>query len=373
MEHENVKNYLNLLRQSEKYYLTANWFTKIESLLIMNALKMSVAVQKRVDTSIFYELAVKCLNVFNVEQKDDIQYIFKNIIFSSSFYPSEVLIRHLNIADDDANTLQTSLSNLPEILEVYSQVLGLKNVRKQISFSKTIFFYHFSLQKSLLLIDSRSIDIKIGNIIPVDWIYSPILIMYSEQQENKSKLSETEQLHLIKNCLRWIYIYEVYFPELAACINVTDRFCRLACVFLASDTLFLETHIENLLEKCLRLIISKSGQNLNFNKSVQGKLDLRKFVVMVYEFVVGLSNFQDFYAQLLEQYQGVSYGNVLFGNVVLIPLAQKHNVKWRKTLWSEYAGVAQILNVTPEQVVTILFAAFIVCYIIVGVLVFLPN
>lgn len=65
---------------------------------------------------------------------------------------------------------------------------------------------------------------------------------------------------------------------------------------------------------------------------------------------VGLSNFQDFYTQLLEQYQGVSYGNILFANVILIPLAQKHNVKWRKILWSEYAGVVQILNITPDQV-----------------------
>lgn len=70
-----------------------------------------------------------------------------------------------------------------------------------------------------------------------------------------------------------------------------------------------------------------------------------------YNLLLGLSNFQDFYAQLLEQYQGVSYGNVLFGNVILIPLAQRHSVKWRKTLWSEYAGVVQILNTTPEQVI----------------------
>lgn len=95
--------------------------------------------------------------------------------------------------------------------------------------------------------------------------------MYSEQQENKHKLSEEEQIHLIKNCLRWIYIYEVYFPELAECINVSDRFCRLACVFLASDNLFLEPDIGNLLEKCLKLIMEKNGNDLQFNKSIQGK------------------------------------------------------------------------------------------------------
>lgn len=81
-----------------------------------------------------------------------------------------------------------------------------------------------------------------------------------------------------------------------------------------------------------------------------------------------MNNFQDFYAQLLEQYQGVSYGNILFANVILIPLAQRHNVKWRKTLWSEYAGAVQILNMTPEQVLHYMYinlnflnSYFVVC------------
>lgn len=68
--------------------------------------------------------------------------------------------------------------------------------------------------------------------------------------------------------------------------------------------------------------------------------------------ILGLTNFQDFYTQLLEQYQGVSYGDNLFGNVVLVPLAQKHNVQFRKTLWSEYMGVVQTFNVTEEQIIS---------------------
>lgn len=94
----------------------------------MNVLKISVAAQKCVDTAGFYELAVKSLNVFNVEQKADIEYVFKNIIFSTSFYPSEVLIKNLNITE--SSILQTSLSNLEDVQEVYSQVLGLKQVFK---------------------------------------------------------------------------------------------------------------------------------------------------------------------------------------------------------------------------------------------------
>lgn len=157
--------------------------------------------------------------------------------------------------------------------------------------------------------------------------------MYSNQQQNKSA-KEEEQIYVIRNCLRWILIYETYFPALAASINPTDRFCRLACVFLGSDSLFLCEEIHTLLEVCFKNVI-KFEKDLNFNKEIQG-----------------LSNFQDFYTQLLEQYQGVSYGDCLFGNIILVPLAQKHLKQFKKTLWSEYMGAVQIFNVTPEKLIS---------------------
>lgn len=113
-------------------------------------------------------------------------------------------------------------------------------------------------------------DVKLGNIVPSDWIYSPILIVYSDQQKNKAELPEDQQIHIIKNCLRWIYIYETHFPELAALINTTDRFCRLSCVFLGSDSLFLNAEIHKLLEMCLRIVIDKYESELNFDQPVNG-------------------------------------------------------------------------------------------------------
>lgn len=177
------------------------------------------------------------------------------------------------------------------------------------------------------------IDIKIGNVIPVDWIYSPIISLYSSQQKNKSVYAEEQQTQLVLNCLRWIFIYETYFPSLANMLNPTGRFCRLACIFLGSDNLFLHEEIQELLKQCLKNLVANMEEMLNFDKEIEG-----------------LNNFQDFYIQLLEQYQGVSYGNVLFGNFILIPLAQRHNIKWRKILWSEYGGILQIFNVSKEQV-----------------------
>ncbi|KAJ8975452.1 hypothetical protein NQ317_000701 [Molorchus minor] len=240
----NVQTYLMALQKLDKYYLTFNWFARPESLILMNILKISVSVRTELDTSIFYDLCVKCLCIFNAEQKSNVEYLLENIVFSPKFYPTEALLLKLG---------------------------------------------HFS--------QNCCIDISFGNVIPMDWPYTPILILYSNHLENKMEsIDEEQQIFTIKNCLRWILIYETYFPMLASTINPTDRFCRLACVFLGS-----------------------------------------------------LSNFQDFYTQLLEQYQGVSYGDILFGNIIFIPLAQKHNIQYKKNLWSEYMGVVQIFNITPEQ------------------------
>ncbi|XP_044754149.1 RNA polymerase II-associated protein 1 [Coccinella septempunctata] len=314
LEDNDVKSYIEALAERKSLFLTSHWFTRIESQLILNLLKISLDVYKEIDTSIFYALAVKSLCIFNEDQREDVKYIMEKIIFCPKFYPSEVLLQNLSLNEQNEN-LEISLNNLDLINQVYFKILGL--------------------EKKNSISHSFCLDIGIGNIIPVDWVYSPIIILYSNQQEKKNSLSQEQQIFIVKNCLRWILIYETYFSNLVRAVNPTDRFCRLACVFLGSDELFLNQEIHKLLELCLKNILSKFGDGLDFNKPIKG-----------------LKNFQDFYNQMLEQYQGVSYGDTLFANFVLVPLSQKQNVQWRKTLWSEYMGVAQIMDISREKLMT---------------------
>lgn len=189
------------------------------------------------------------------------------------------------------------------------------------------------LQDLLSLSSTLTIDNRIGNIIPVDWIFSPLVILYAGHQTSKKK-NEQREIFIVTRCLQWIFLYENYFPELSSCINPTDRYCRLGCVFLCDNSLFLEEEILHLLELCFKILLRPVNfNNINFDKEIQG-----------------LNNFQDFYVQLLEQYQGVSYGNALFANFILVPLIQKQNVKWRKIFWSEYMGVAQTITLDLNQV-----------------------
>lgn len=340
LEHKNIKKYVNLLRNARQFYLIQHWFSRLEINLILNILKMVMSISER-NTSIYYELAVKCLSVFGEEHKKDLENILNKILFNPKWFPAEVLMQNMKVTSDIHKTsnidttsnihpisnietmshditsridiLQSTMNSLTQVAEVYGQVLGLKADP-------------FETHSNLCL------AFPIKNLVPVDWIYSPIVLLYSIHQQNKVKYPEDQLIFIIKNCLRWIYFYECHFTDLAALINPTERFCRLACVFLAKDDLFLEAEIQNLLELCFNCIIKNDIDNIDFDKPIQG-----------------LNNFQDFYIQLLDQYQGVSYGNVLFGNFIVVPCLQKHNVKWRKILWSEYVGAVQICNVTKNN------------------------
>lgn len=100
----------------------------MESVLVMNILKISITVGKFIETAHFYELAVKCLNVFNSEQKPDVEFIFKNIIFNPNFYSNDVLIQNLNLNEANCDASESSLYNVDDVFKVYSQILDFKNV-----------------------------------------------------------------------------------------------------------------------------------------------------------------------------------------------------------------------------------------------------
>ena len=56
------------------------------------------------------------------------------------------------------------------------------------------------------------------------------------------------------------------------------------------------------------------------------------------------------YASFLSQYSAVSFGDALFGCFVILPLAQKHDVKFRRAVWDEHIGVLRALSIPLEQV-----------------------
>lgn len=99
----------------------------IESEFLINILKISYSVYRNIDTTKFYDIAVKCLCIFNETQKADVEYLFKNIIFNKNYYPSQTLLQNMNIRDENT-ILKDCVDHLNDIFTTYIEVLGLRLV-----------------------------------------------------------------------------------------------------------------------------------------------------------------------------------------------------------------------------------------------------
>lgn len=301
--------------------LCDNWFTRMEISLVTNIIKLSTRFNvSEGSKDLIYSVANKLCYILRSDKKHDLYFLFNNIVFNKHWFTAERLLNLVNVSDTDS--FSKALTSIENIKMCYRKVVTM-NYRET--------------GPNILLRSWRE------PILPRDWIYIPILTLYSRHQETDNapkvsgehakKIAErvaAEREFIIISSLEWILFNELCFPELLKDIDVTDRFCRIMCVFLCDNSLFLDNRIKPVLQKCVETLYKKKSK-FNFDKPL-----------------VGLHNFQDFYTQFLEQFQAVSYGDHTFASCVLVPLAQKHNIKWRKLLWSEYAGCLKALD-CPEN------------------------
>ncbi|XP_034827914.1 RNA polymerase II-associated protein 1 [Maniola hyperantus] len=313
-----INKVLSYLQQLSKKHssLNNNWFTRMEVEFVFTIVKLSIQSDISESTKdIIYVIASKLCYILRMDKLYELQYLFNNVIFNKQWFTADRLFKLISLTD--AGGL-TALTSVEEIKQCYSKVVNIH----QMEWNGNIVLKKWQ-----------------EPVLPRDWIYLPIVSLYSSNQEVKftstvsgeraSKMAQQQQAEkevIIRCSLEWILFNEITFPDLLSDIEVTDRFCRIMCVFLCDNSLFLDKKINNLLRKCMQ-VLYKDCQKFNFDNQL-----------------TGLSNFQDFYTQILEQFQSVSYGDHTFASCVLVPLAQKHNVKWRKLLWSEYAGCLRALD-----------------------------
>lgn len=88
----------------------------------------------------------------------------------------------------------------------------------------------------------------------------------------------------------------------------------------------------NFLDDDIRLLIAERVREL---KHSQFKFDEK----LNYE-----KSFENLFVMFLDFFQAQSYSDKLFSTLVMIPLAQKYDSKWRKLVWSEYAMVLKFIT-----------------------------
>lgn len=60
----------------------------------------------------------------------------------------------------------------------------------------------------------------------------------------------------------------------------------------------------------------------------------------------------------MDHFEGTSYGDEIFGALLLVPLAQKYDKKWRRLVWSEHLSAMKFINCTDSHLLGT-FAAFV--------------
>ncbi|XP_062325700.1 RNA polymerase II-associated protein 1 [Osmerus eperlanus] len=177
-----------------------------------------------------------------------------------------------------------------------------------------------------------------GPTLPSDWPYLPLVSLYERAGVVGGGGLQVEDLpqgalQSVTHCLQWLLLLEVWREEVLTVVPPVAKLARLACVFLCSSDLFLERPVQRLCWALLRLLTRPSRlDTLDLNTPPPG-----------------LASFQDLYSALLAQYEAVSFGDPLFGCMVLLPLQRRYSATMRLEVFGEHVGLLRSLGVSMEQ------------------------
>lgn len=162
--------------------------------------------------------------------------------------------------------------------------------------------------------------------MPKDWLYLPLVAAYSS---NKNHVNDWKDIDTTKIMVQ--LSLELSMPEIVENLSPSLRFSRLLLIYLC-DTICLNEDVSILLNETLQRLLKKYYKKLDFNTELPG-----------------LSSFTDLFTSLCESFCANSYGNDGFSMALLVPLGQRHDVHYRKLLWSEHAAALRYIRLKLEN------------------------
>lgn len=228
--------------------------------------------------------------------------------------------------------LKESYQNLPFIRSCYlSHFVHLQPTLKR---SQAFYQGRNYLIQSMLLPEVK------GPILPSDWPFFPLISLYNKvtNAETRGAVLNSLPLDLVNTVtwnLQWVLLLETWRAKTLQSIPIAAKLARLMCVFLTGSDLFLEAPIHRYTAALLSVYCQpKALDSLNLDAPLPG-----------------LASFHDLYISLLEQFEGVSFGDPLFGVFVLLPLQKRFSVHLRLSVFGEHTSVLQALGVPLQQVI----------------------
>ncbi|XP_075386773.1 RNA polymerase II-associated protein 1 isoform X1 [Tenrec ecaudatus] len=170
-------------------------------------------------------------------------------------------------------------------------------------------------------------------LLPTDWPFLPLIHLYHQASGTPSGCPAADTVDTTRRALQWVLLLESWRPRALWAVPPAARLARLMCVLLVDSELFRETSIQQLVAALLaRLCQPQVLPSLRLDCPLPG-----------------LASFPDLYASFLEHFEAVSFGDHLFGALVLFPLQRRFSVTLRLALFGEHVGALRALGLPLTQ------------------------
>ncbi|XP_028968056.1 RNA polymerase II-associated protein 1 [Galendromus occidentalis] len=320
---EGLKAYLGKIANSD---LSAGWFSRTETSSLYKLLRLRGAVDSRAqslppdsplsaDMPFLRQCALKVLPLFSPDRAIAIRNILQDVVFSEDGLLT-------SIATEELSSVVTSVMDMLDFLlgSIPSKYLGP------------------SLAKS-----SQCEFLFDGGLLPQDWMYLPLRMLYLESLEGaKQPKSQTNpqadpetmeqalNVATITQCLRNVVLLD-HTSSIMKQLPPLVNFIRLASVFVIDCDTFLDAEVKTLLRHLYLSLIVPYAQRIPFEE-LSFKWN-------------SLPAFSDFYALFVEQFAACSYGDPNFSHYLLCPLQMCYHKDIRKMLYIENATVLRAIQI----------------------------
>ena len=210
----------------------------------------------------------------------------------------------------------------------------------------------YDLERSQRLVELNNLDrvqtlltskYKETMLFNTEWIYIPIIMLQQQQQQQQQQgqsganeqvqINANDQIDIIVNCLKYLFICELYRQDYMKQIAFIARYSRLLSVFLTDSQIFLDSNIS----LYLYLIL------LNY-------IDTNEITNLSFEYKIpGIISFYDYFQHLLQNYDSVSFGDPLYALYLLLPVQQYCPSRYKQLLWSDYLHVFRFIRFNLQQ------------------------
>ncbi|GAB0092433.1 RNA polymerase II-associated protein 1 [Sergentomyia squamirostris] len=290
--HEHVEKYFQLICSSN-LESSSNWYWRHEIRLLQALIESSMVLEK----SLVIRISMKTIALLKGDENvQNIKKILEKIIFNVEYYDT-----------------------------------SFTAVDLQAWFSTYWNFYSMTFESDQIILPSSLFSSSWSkDLLPKSWPLALLTIFLEQHTSERTQLHINPQIEdeILRASMGFLGLLE---QNALLPVSPSEEFMYLMMPFLSLECRFIEGAIKELLRNRINSLFARC-QNLELDIKLQAKHD-----------------FESLYTIFLNQFQSSSYGDDLFSAMVMVPLAQKYDPKWRKMIWSEHIAVLRFITCTENQ------------------------